>query len=60
MTTWPVSAYRKKAADVLADVLKQHAQDYYISRANLYNCASNNNVEALAFTESSLPLQYFL
>jgi len=30
--TWPVNAYRKKAAGVLADTLRQYAEDYHISK----------------------------
>lgn len=29
--TWPVNAYRKKAADIFADTLRQYAADYHVS-----------------------------
>ncbi|TWR24980.1 LysR family transcriptional regulator [Mucilaginibacter achroorhodeus] len=31
--TWPANTYRKKAADVLANMLKRYAQDYHISKS---------------------------
>lgn len=31
--TWPVNAYRKKAAEVFAKMLRQHAVDYHVSGA---------------------------